>query len=248
MLVDFCLPIKNEALILENSLNKLLAYCEKANFNFSWRVIGVVNGSNDSSVEILKAFKNRYPGQLDFVEVLESGRGRALKKYWLSSSADILSYMDADLAVSLDNLLALIRPLVNNEADLSIGSRLSVGSEIKRSVFREFVSQSYNLLSRLLLNHKIADLQCGFKAIRQEAFRKVEPYLQDDYWFFDTELIILTMRLGLRVKEVPVDWQENRFGSRKSTVKVFHDSYKFLKDLFFFRKRLKKIKKHCDNA
>ena len=248
MTVDFCLPIKNEALILESSLNKLLTYCEQNNFIFSWRIIGVINGSTDHSVDILKNFKNKYPERIDFIEISEPGRGRALKKCWLLSTADILSYMDCDLAVSLDNLSALIMPLVNKETDLTIGSRLSEGSATQRSIFREFVSHSYNLLSHLLLNHNIADLQCGFKAIRREVFLKIEPQLVDDYWFFDTELVILAKRLGFTIREVPVDWRENRFQNRKSTVKIFHDSLAFIKNLLVFRHRLKKIKKYRENV
>lgn len=240
MLVDFCLPTKNEALILENSLTKLVAYCDQAGFDFDWRIIVIINGSNDSSAEIVRKFKQRFPDKIDFIEVAEPGRGRALKKYWSSSSADVLSYMDCDLAVSLDNLAPLIEPLVDNEADLAIGSRLSAGAAIKRSLFREIISQSYNLLSRLMLKHKLADLQCGFKAVRREAFLALKPYLVDDYWFFDTELAILAMRAGFRLREVPVDWQENRYQRRPSTVKVFSDSLTFLKNLAAFRRRLKK--------
>ena len=186
MTVDFCLPIKNEALILESSLNKLLTYCEQNNFIFSWRIIGVINGSTDHSVDILKNFKNKYPERIDFIEISEPGRGRALKKCWLLSTADILSYMDCDLAVSLDNLSALIL--------------------------------------------------------------KIEPQLVDDYWFFDTELVILAKRLGFTIREVPVDWRENRFQNRKSTVKIFHDSLAFIKNLLVFRHRLKKIKKYRENV
>lgn len=241
MLIDFCLPIKNEELILENSLNKLLDFCERAGFNFSWRIIGVINGSDDSSVRILQDFKNRLPGKVDFIEVSEPGRGRALKKYWLSSTADVLSYMDCDLAVSLDNLPALVVPLANNETDLAIGSRLTAGATTERSLFREFVSQSYNLLSKLLLKHDIADLQCGFKAIRRDAFEKIGPQAIDNYWFFDTELIILALRHGFRVRQIPVDWQENRYQRRPSKVKVFSDSLLFIKNLLAFRRRLKNI-------
>ncbi|MDP2944466.1 MAG: glycosyltransferase [bacterium] len=244
MLVDFCLPIKNEALILDNSLNKLVAYCKRAGFSFSWRIIGIINGSSDASVNILQDFKRRFPGQIDFIEVAEPGRGRALKKYWSASAADVLCYMDCDLAVSLDNLPALIMPLVDNEADLVIGSRLSAGATIRRSLFRGVISQAYNLLSRFLLNHKITDLQCGFKAVRREAFQQVRPYLVDDNWFFDTELILLALHFGFRVRQVPVDWQENRYRRRPSTVKIWRDSWDFLKNLVVFRRRLKKIKKY----
>jgi glycosyltransferase involved in cell wall biosynthesis len=239
MQVDFCLPIKNEALILENSLNKLLDFCVQSQFPFSWRIIGVVNGSTDASAAILQDFKRRFPGEIDFIEVPEAGRGRALKKYWLMSSADVLSYMDCDLAVALENLPALILPLINKEADLTIGSRLTAGAKIERSLFREFISQAYNLLSQILLNHKITDLQCGFKAVSREAFQKIYPRLVDDYWFFDTELVILALRSGFRVKQVPVDWQENRYQRRPSKVKIFKDSLIFIKNLLIFKKRLR---------
>lgn len=241
MQVDFCLPIKNEALILENSLNKLLDFCVQAQFPFSWRIIGVINGSNDNSAVILQNFKRRFPEKIDFMEVPEPGRGRALKKYWLMSPADIISYMDCDLAVALENLPTLIFPLINKEADLTIGSRLVAEAKIERSLFREFISQSYNLLSQILLSHKIADLQCGFKAVTREAFRKIYPQLIDDYWFFDTELVILALRSGFRVKQIPVDWRENRYQRRPSTVKVFKDSLIFIKNLLTFKRRLRKL-------
>lgn len=242
MRVDFCLPIKNEAPILESTLNKLLDYCRTAQFDFNWQIVGVVNGSSDSSVDILQDFQKRFPTEINYFEITEAGRGRALKKYWELSTADILSYMDCDLAVSLDKLPELIEPIINNEADLVIGSRLSNGAKVKRSLFREFVSQFYNLLSKLILNHQIDDLQCGFKAIKKEAFLRIREYLLDDFWFFDTELILLTSRFNFKIKQLPVDWQENRFGNRKSTVKIFYDSLAFIKNLFAFRQRLKKIK------
>ncbi len=241
MMVDFCLPIKNEALILRDSLNRLLAFCEQANFAFEWRIVGVVNGSNDESVKILHDYKKRFPKKIDWFEVDEPGRGRALKQYWLSSQADIVTYMDCDLAVSLDNIPDLIKPLLSGTADLSIGSRLSAGSQIKRSIFREFISQGYNRLSRLMLNHNFPDLQCGFKGIVREKYIFLRPYLIDDFWFFDTELIILSQRLGFAINQVPVDWQQNRFGARPSTVRVFRDSIKFFHDLAALRRRLKSI-------
>jgi glycosyltransferase involved in cell wall biosynthesis len=242
MLVDFCLPAKNEELILQNSLEKLLAYCQQANWSFSWRIVGIINGSTDSSRAIFENFKQRFPTIVDFVEVAAPGRGGALKKYWLASQADVLVYMDSDLAVSLDNIPALVYPLVKDEQDLCVGSRLVKGANIKRSWSREIVSRTYILLSKTLLTYKVADLQCGFKGIRRAAFLKIYPFLLDNYWFFDTELIVLSGYLGLRIKEVPVNWQEHRFGQHTSTVKVFRDSWIFLRNLVAFRSRLRKIK------
>lgn len=242
MLVDFCLPVKDEEKILKRSLDKLLAYLSGQDFNFSWRIVGLINGSSDNSLDIFKDFQQHYPSQILYLAVVESGRGGALKEYWRQSSADLLVYMDADLAVSLANVPALLRPLLDNSGDLVIGSRLLSAARIKRSWSREIISQSYNIISRYLLQHQISDLQCGFKAIRRAVFNELAPYLQDNSWFFDTELVILALRLGYRVREIPVDWQENRYGRRHSTVKIMRDSWRFLKNSWLFRQRLQKIK------
>lgn len=244
MLVDFCLPVKNEELILKGSLEKLLAYCRQAEFSFSWRIIGVINGSTDSSRLIFEDFKTRFPREVDFSEINNPGRGGALKNYWFSSAADVLVYMDTDLAVSLDNIPNLVYPLINNQQDLAVGSRLVAGAKIKRSLGREIVSRGYIFLAQIILQQKIADLQCGFKAIRRAALWQIKPFLKDNYWFFDTELVTLASYFGLRVLEVPVDWQENRLGRRPSTVKLFRDSLVFFRNLLSFRQRLKKIKKY----
>ncbi|MFA5184540.1 MAG: glycosyltransferase [Patescibacteria group bacterium] len=248
MRVDFCLPAKNEALILKDNLGKLLAYCQQADFNFSWRIVGVINGSSDSSAAIFKELKERFPDQVDYAVIQESGRGHALKRYWGSSPADILAYMDADLAVSLADIPGLIQPLIDNTSDLTIGSRLSAGAAVERSWYRDIISYSYNFLSRLLLDHHFLDLQCGFKAIRRPAFQSIHPFLQDDYWFFDTELIILAARLGYRVQEVPVDWHENRYRRRATTVKLLRDSLSFLNNLWHFRRRLARLKECFESA
>jgi len=244
MLVDFCLPVKNEEKILRSSLDRLLAYCRQSNFSFSWRIVGVANGSDDTTVDILKEYAGNYPEEISWFEVGPAGRGGALKKYWSDSAADIFSYMDADLAVSLDNIPALINPLLEDKGDLSIGSRLMAGAKLRRSWGREIISQGYIFISHLLLHDSTSDYQCGFKALRRDTFYKIKPFLRDDYWFFDTELIVLAKRFDCRVAEIPIDWQEERYGRRSSTVKVFRDSLIFIKNLVFFRYRLKKIKKY----
>lgn len=249
MLVEFCLPIKNEESILRSSLEKLLAFCRQVGFSFEWRIIGVVNGSTDRSADICREFSRRFPGQVGCFELSASGRGRALREYWQSSRADICAYMDVDLAVDLKFLAPLIEPLARNEADLAIGSRLLASSRTERSGWREVISQGYNLFIRLLLGQKVSDLQCGFKAIRRPVFEAIRPYFiaphrfYDYNWFFDTELVVLSERLGYRIKEVAVDWQENRFQGRPTKVKFFRDIRLFMINAWIFRRHLKRIKK-----
>jgi putative flippase GtrA len=89
---------------------------------------------------------------------------------------------------------------------VAIGTRLAPGSRVARGGRREFISRSYNLLLRTTLRARFSDAQCGFKAIRADAARRLLPLVKDQGWFFDTELLIQAQRHGLRIQEVAVDW------------------------------------------
>lgn len=242
MLIEFCLPIYNEEKIARRNILRLLKYCRKQKWDFSWHIILLVNGSGDSSCDISKDLSGSNPDEITYYDFPEAGRGRALKKYYLQSQADILIYMDIDLAVSLDNIPGLIAPLVLDEADIVIGSRLLPESKIERSTIRELSSQGYNFLSRIILHNKFSDLQCGFKAVKNPVFKKLAPNILDDKWFFDTELVAFGHQFNYRIKEIPVNWSENRWDERKSKVKIFSDSLKFFFNLLFLKYRISKFK------
>ena len=123
--------------------------------------------------------------------------------------ARVLCYMDVDLSTDLEALLPLVAPLMSGHSDLAIGTRLHRDARVKRSLKREFISRSYNRLLRIVLQARFSDAQCGFKAIRADAARELLPRVCDREWFFDTELLVLAQRRGLRIHEVPVDWTED---------------------------------------
>lgn len=235
------MPIYNEEQMLKRNALMLLNYCEQASLPYDWQVVMVINGSSDESLNIAKSLKEEHQERFCVVNYEEPGRGRALKRYWLESNADILAYMDLDLAVSLSDIPELVNPIINNEYDLVVGSRLMAGSKIERSFVRELTSQSCHLISRLMLGHKFTDLQCGFKAISKKAFEKIAPQIIDPGWFFDTELAVFAQRADLRIKELPVDWSEERYDKRKSKVRIFRDTRRFMKNFIKFRRRLAKM-------
>jgi glycosyltransferase involved in cell wall biosynthesis len=241
MLIDFCLPTYNEEKILKNNVLKLLNYCRAQNFNFHWRIIVVVNGSPDDSFALAKKLSYAHPKEIIAFNIISPGRGNALKKIWLESAADILVYMDIDLSASLKNIADLLKPLIENKTDLTIGSRMMAGAKIKRSFFRELNSRGYIFISKIILGHKFSDLQCGFKAVKRETFIKIAPYLKDDKWFFDTELIILANLFYYKIKEIPIEWEERRHNQGKSKVKIIRDALKFIADLVKLKFRLRKI-------
>jgi putative flippase GtrA len=139
----------------------------------------------------------------------QKGRGHALRAAWSTSTAPVVAYMDVDLSTSLPALLPLVAPLLSGHRDVAIGSRLARGAHVIRGPKRELISRSYNLLLRLSLRGRFSDAQCGFKALRRDAAQQLLPLIEDDEWFFDTELLITAERLGLRISEVPVDWVDD---------------------------------------
>ena len=143
------------------------------------------------------------------MHLAEKGRGRALRAVWSTSDAPVLAYMDVDLSTDLAALAPLVAPLLSGHSDLAIGTRLHRGSRVVRAAKREFVSRCYNLLLRGALVARFSDAQCGFKAIRADVAAGLLPLIEDDGWFFDTELLVLAERGGLRIHEVPVDWVDD---------------------------------------
>ena len=134
------------------------------------------------------------------------GRGGALRSIWSRSDAAVLGYMDVDLSTDLNALLPLLAPLLSGHSDVAIGTRLATGARVIRGPRREIISRCYNLLLHASLGTRFSDAQCGFKAIRADTARALLPLTADAGWFFDTELLVLAERAGLRIHEVPVDW------------------------------------------
>ncbi len=172
---------------------------------YAWRIVIADNASTDATLAMARALAF----ELEHVTVLHlsrKGRGRALRTAWTASDADVLCYMDVDLSTDLRALLPLVSSLVCGHSEVAIGSRLAPGARIVRGPKRELISRGYNRLLRHVLRARFSDAQCGFKAIRADAARTLLPQIQDQGWFFDTELLILAQRRGLRIHEVAVDW------------------------------------------
>jgi len=202
--VDVVVPVRNEERDLVPSIRRLVAYLRES-FPFTARVTIADNGSTDATWALATGLA-RELSEVRAVHMELPGRGRALRAIWSVSDADVLAYMDVDLSTDLNALLPLVAPLLSGHSDLAIGTRLARGSRVIRGPKRELISRSYNVLLRTLMGARFSDAQCGFKAIRRDQARALLPLTQDTGWFFDTELLMLAERAGLRIHEVPVDW------------------------------------------
>jgi putative flippase GtrA len=205
--LDVVVPVYNEEIDLEPCVRRLHAYLS-AHFPYRFRITIADNASTDSTAEVARWLTRELPG-VAAVHLPEKGRGRALKYVWTHSDAAVLAYMDVDLSTDLGALLPLVAPLISGHSDLAIGSRLARGSRVVRGAKREFISRSYNLILRGTLSARFSDAQCGFKAIRADVAERLLPMVEDTGWFFDTEMLVLAERAGLRIHEVPVDWVDD---------------------------------------
>jgi putative flippase GtrA len=205
--VDIVVPVYNEEAGLERSIRRLHRFLRDG-FPFTWRIVIADNASVDATPAIARALAAELPG-VEHMRLERKGRGRALRAAWSASGARVVAYMDVDLSTDLRALLPLVAPLLSGHSDLAIGTRLAHGARVVRGPKRELISRAYNRLLHAVLRARFSDAQCGFKAVRREALQGLLDDVRDDGWFFDTELLVLAQRRGLRIHEVPVDWVDD---------------------------------------
>jgi putative flippase GtrA len=221
--IDIVVPVYDEERALEHSIRRLYRFLA-AEFPFSWRIIIADNASTDATPAIAARLSAELPG-VEHLRLERKGRGRALRAAWSGSRARVVAYMDVDLSTDLRALLPLVAPLLSGHSDLAIGTRLARGARVVRGTRRELISRAYNRLLHAALRARFSDAQCGFKAVRRDALDGLLPDVRDDGWFFDTELLVLAQRRGLRIHEVPVDWIDDP-DSRVRVVRTAVDDLK----------------------
>jgi len=205
--IEIVVPVFNEQDDLEPSVRRLHAFLQ-ADFPFTATITIADNASTDGTWAAAVVLASELPG-VTAVHLDAKGRGRALQQAWTASTARVVAYMDVDLSTHLAALLPLVAPLLSGHSDVAIGTRLSRTAQVVRGPKREIISRCYNLLLRTTLRARFSDAQCGFKAMRTECARALLPHVFDTAWFFDTELLVLAERSGLRIAEVPVDWVDD---------------------------------------
>ncbi|KAB1903415.1 glycosyltransferase [Micromonospora sp. AMSO31t] len=205
--LDVVVPVHNEEVDLGPCVRRLHAHLS-AQFPYPFRITVADNASVDGTLAVAEALAAELP-EVGVLHLDDKGRGRALRAAWSASPAPVLAYLDVDLSTDLAALLPLVAPLLSGHSDLAIGTRLARTSRVVRGAKREVISRGYNLLLRGTLAVRFSDAQCGFKAIRADVAAGLLPLVQDTGWFFDTELLVLAQRAGLRIHEVPVDWVDD---------------------------------------
>lgn len=227
--VDIVIPVYNEERDLELSVHTLSSFLAQR-CDYRWRIVIADNASTDRTLEIAKRLASENP-QVAYLHLEQKGRGRALRRAWLDSPADVVSYMDVDLSTDLEAFPALIDGLAKEGYHVAIGSRLKAGATVERQLKREIISRCYNLLIKVMFRNRFSDAQCGFKALSRQAARDLVATVKDQGWFFDTELLLRAEQKGYDIYEVPVAWVDDP----DSRVNIVQTAWGDLKGLFRVR-------------
>lgn len=234
MRIEITLPVFNEMEQLANNvirLNERVASLGRHPIDLHI----VDNGSDDGTQDIGRRLE-RELSRVRYTRIENKGRGLALRSAWIQSGAEIVSYMDIDLSANLDCLEPLLTPIISGQVDLMIGSRLLPGARVTRGWKREILSRGFNWFVRQALKTGISDHQCGFKAFRTSAARIILPQIENNGWFFDTEMIALSQNRGLRVGELPIIWSDDPGSSVQLVATIIED----VRETFRLRSRMRR--------
>ncbi len=224
---EIVVPVLNEERELREKIVELVCFLHTSYPpSQAWQVTIADNGSADSTPAIGKSLAEEL-SRVVYQRTDKAGVGLALKKAWSASHADVVGYMDLDLATDLDHLRQALPAIFVDGADVVYGTRLHADSQVRgRSAKREFISRSLNSVLRLYLRTRVSDVTCGFKFFR----RRCLPFLLrqgavSDGWFLPAELVVVAEREGLSLLELPVRWTD----SADSRVRVLPLSLEYLR-------------------
>lgn len=234
MKIIITIPAYNEEKIITENILKLNAFLKKNLYEYNWKIVIADNASTDKTGKKSKelAYTNE---NINYFFTPIKGKGEAVIASWQNYNADIYAFMDTDLSTDLSAFPLLIANIALGKADISIGSRFLPTSSVKRSLFRKIFSQGYKIILKLIVNLKINDAPCGFKAINKKIIKKIVPQIKDKEWFFDTELLIRAQRRGYKIIEIPIKWKE--YDLRKSKVNTFKLSWEYFKKVWKMRNK-----------
>ncbi len=236
MTFDITIPVLNEAATLARQVGLLHAFLS-AHFpqRDQWRIVIADNGSTDATFSIAESLCSELSG-VQVVKVPRKGVGLALKTSWAQSDADIVGYMDLDLATDLQHFLETYDAIAHQDFDLVYATRLHPRSRvIGRTLKREISSRVFNWLLKLYLGVRFSDGMCGFKFLKRSVYPQLyDAGAQNDGWFFSTELLTTAEWLGFNLYELPVTWTDDTSSSR---VKIIPLAKRYLRDMYWLKQK-----------
>lgn len=234
---DIVIPVLNEEKRLRKGVETIASFLATNELN-NCRIVIADNGSSDGTAKVAAELCIEYPNA-EYVSVGQRGVGLALKAAWGRSLADVVGYMDVDLATDLEHFKEVVTIFEKGGADVVNGSRNLPSSRVSnRKMIREVTSRGFNILLRHILNTHITDGMCGFKFTRRDVYQNIAEYgIRNSGWFFSTEFLCMAERLGFAIVEIPVRWLDDQ----DSRARIVRLSVYYLREIV--RLRFRKLRK-----
>lgn len=228
--ISVIIPCFNEKTTIRRNIEKIKEYLEK-NFE-SFEIIAVNDGSTDGTEEELAKIQNEIPITV-INNAINKGKGKVVKDGMLKSGGDIVMFLDADLAIPIEELDKFVSE-IRNGSDIVIASRFVPGFKVIKRVlwYRKLMEKIFRIIRTIILNnYQIKDTQCGFKVFTREAAAKIFPRITIERFAFDSEIIFIAGKYKLKIKELPITLQN----PIRSHIRIVRDSANMFFDLVKIR-------------
>jgi len=237
VLFEITIPVLNEEKTLRKNVEKVYDFLEESIID-NYTILIADNGSIDKTPLIGDKLSDEYD-DVKYIKVGKRGVGLALRTSWMKSEAEIVGYMDLDLATNLKHLIDVYNEFIENDKiDIVNGSRLLPNSVVvNRTLLREITSRGFNFLIQNLLNVNISDGMCGFKFFRRDKAQSlIKTGINIDGWFFSTEILVKADWSKMTIKEIPIEWTDDQ-DSKVNVVKLSSNYFKQILRLKFEKNR-----------
>jgi glycosyltransferase involved in cell wall biosynthesis len=239
--LSLIIPCYNEGTHIERSLPEVALVLSTTNLDYE--IIVIDDCSRDDTREKLQRLAALDPRICLRPNDHNLGRGGTVTRGIRESSAKVVGFLDIDLSTHPIYAPYLSRMILDDKTDVAT-CRRTYKIELRvlhRTWFRMVLSHGYRRFSNLMFQHGLKDTETGFKFFNRVKILPILDQICDHHWFWDTEVMVLSQRAGLRVTEV--DSLYVRRPEKPSTVKIVRDVLGYLKSAFHFRKRLKQRSK-----
>lgn len=225
--VEVIIPTLNEERTIEDLLNKVKAL----NLPAFVSVLVVDGGSTDHTLDICKR-KN-----VEFLIQKGKGKGNAMREAANKTDADILVFIDGDGTYPADDMSALVKPLLEDKADMVVGSRIK---RQKGAIvgFNVVGNKLFNKSINFAMRSSVTDSLSGYRALRRETFN--ELVLFSDRFEIEVEITVEAIAKGLRILEVPITYGV-RSGS-KTKLNPLSDGANIARSLLFILMNINPLK------